>query len=171
MNINAGRNTMTSTPVGNVAPQANVFRGPEVYTLADQANDAIPAEIRDRFHTDEHGKVVLFTQPPDAAPSSGLSHESEGLGHSARYLANREKYLARKQQRRDEINAQKKLAELRRAANMPEGQEREDEINRLVDTVVAGIKAWTASHTKETERLFKQLGVPPSRITAGAQSN
>ncbi|KAH6668673.1 hypothetical protein F5X68DRAFT_176476 [Plectosphaerella plurivora] len=170
MNINAGRNTMASTPVGNPAPQANVFRGPEVYTLADQANDAIPAEIRERFHRDEHNKVIFFTVPPDAPPSSGLSHESEGLGHSARYLANRDKYLARKQQRRDELGAKKNIAELRRAANMPEGQEREDEINRIVEGIVAGLTEWTASHTKETERLFKQLGVSTTRI-ASAQSN
>lgn len=170
MNINASRSTMASTPAGNTAPQANAFRGPEVFSLAEQANDAIPAQIRERFHTDEHNKLIFFTVPPDVPPQSGLSHESEGLGHSARYLANRESYLARKQQRRDELAAKKNIAELRRAANMPEGQEREDEINRIVDSVVSGLMAWTADYNKETERLFKQLGVSPTRI-ATAQSN
>lgn len=74
----------------------------EVYTLPDQANLSIPAEIREQYQRDEFGRVLFFTTPP-AATSKAVGNSDLG-GHSVRYLAEkarREEQLANKRAERD----------------------------------------------------------------------
>jgi chromatin structure-remodeling complex subunit RSC1/2 len=68
-------------PVGYKALQPN-----EVFILSDQANAAIPPEIREQFQQDENGRILFFTAPPLNAPKLA-NKEDRTLGHSARYLA------------------------------------------------------------------------------------
>jgi hypothetical protein len=68
----------------------------EVYVLPDSANASIPKDIRDRFHTDELGRVLFFTGPP--VETDKVSHS--GLRHSA-------SYLAKKIKREQELKEQK----------------------------------------------------------------
>ncbi|OJD20932.1 hypothetical protein ACJ73_07733 [Blastomyces percursus] len=62
----------------------NAPRPVETFILSDNANAAIPEEIRRQFHCDERGRVLFFTSPPlDVVPPA----EQTGLKHSLRYLA------------------------------------------------------------------------------------
>jgi chromatin structure-remodeling complex subunit RSC1/2 len=55
----------------------------EVFHLSDTANAAIPADIREQFHCDDHGRVLFFATPPlDLVPPA-----EKRLGHSLKYLA------------------------------------------------------------------------------------
>lgn len=65
---------------------ANAPRPIEVFHLSDSANAAIPADIREQFHTDDRGHVLFFSsQPMDIVPSS-----QQTLSHSLKYLATKD---------------------------------------------------------------------------------
>ncbi|KAL2132869.1 hypothetical protein VTI74DRAFT_3215 [Chaetomium olivicolor] len=102
----------------------NIPRAPEVYTLADNIDAAIPPEVREQFQRDENGRVLFFTAPPlNRSPSStdkkaGVAEQYAHLGHSVRHLASIKQLReerARKRKERDEAlsrerEANKKLA-------------------------------------------------------------
>ena len=93
-------------------PTTGNYRDPppiEVYTLPDQANLSIPAEIREQYQHDEYGRVLFFTTPP--VSTANASNGSEVTGHSVRYLAakaRREEQLAK---RRQEVDLQRQAEE------------------------------------------------------------
>ncbi|CAG7997621.1 unnamed protein product [Penicillium nalgiovense] len=90
----------------------NAPRPVEVFHLSDAANAAIPEDIRDQFHCDDHGRVLFFSAPPvDFIPSS-----KQKLGHSLKYLATKEEH-------------QKKVVERKRKL-ADEQMEREDAAKR-----------------------------------------
>ncbi|PGH00464.1 chromatin structure-remodeling complex subunit RSC1/2 [Blastomyces parvus] len=87
----------------------NAPRPVETFILSDNANAAIPEEIRRQFHCDEKGRVLFFTSPPlDVVPPA----EQTGLGHSLRYLAAKKERAKLIEKRRLE----KKQMEQERAA-------------------------------------------------------
>ncbi|XP_044717589.1 bromodomain-containing protein [Hirsutella rhossiliensis] len=52
---------------GSTTQHATVYnppRPPEVYTLTDGANDALPTALRQGFQHDDAGRVLFFTAPP-----------------------------------------------------------------------------------------------------------
>lgn len=64
----------------------NAPRPIEVFHLSDNANTAIPEDIREQFHCDDQGHVLFFSAPPlDIVPSV-----QQRLGHSLKYLAAKE---------------------------------------------------------------------------------
>jgi len=70
-----------------------------VFYLPDTANAAIPADIREQFQTDAHGRILFFTAPP--IPDADEADEKKKLAHTPKYLAwkarqMREKLLKRK---------------------------------------------------------------------------
>ncbi|KAK5132972.1 hypothetical protein LTR08_008335 [Meristemomyces frigidus] len=87
------------------APRPNTasYRDPppiEVYVLPDQANLSIPAEVREQYQRDEHGRVLFFTAPPVATEEVVTGTR----GHSIRFLAERARRkdgLARKRKERE----------------------------------------------------------------------
>ncbi|KAI9830258.1 MAG: hypothetical protein M1819_005785 [Sarea resinae] len=72
----------TNVPAGN---PYNPPKPVEMYHLSDAANQAIPEDIRNQFHQDEHGHVLFSDKPP----LDVLKPVKEGmaLGHSPGYLA------------------------------------------------------------------------------------
>jgi len=110
------RPAMTATP--NAAPMphagsgANVYnppRAPEVYTIAPNVNDAIPAEARELYDRDEHGRILFFTAPPVPRSGNGLAPEYAGLGHSTRHLSEFKQHAA--ERRRQRAERDERLAE------------------------------------------------------------
>lgn len=81
----------------------------EVYTLPDQANLSIPAEVRELYQRDENGRVLFFTTPPVAA--NAASSEGVPTGHSVRYLAARVRRQEELARRRSEAEAARESEE------------------------------------------------------------
>lgn len=82
----------------------NPPRPPEVYTLPEPINDALPRDVREGFERDREGRVLFFTAPP-LDRSNKLAPTSAELGHSIKYLAGRKSWLDernRKRRERDE---------------------------------------------------------------------
>ena len=64
-----------------------------VWHLPDAANASIPADIRNQFQQDAHGRVLFFTEPPVASRDSKTSP----LKHTPTYLQWKAKDLKEKQ--------------------------------------------------------------------------
>lgn len=93
----------------------NAPRPVEVFHLSDAANAAIPEDIRDQFHCDDHGRVLFFSAPPvDFIPPS-----KQKLGHSLKYLATKEEHHKKVEERKrklaDEQAEREEAAKRRRA--------------------------------------------------------
>ncbi|TVY81945.1 Chromatin structure-remodeling complex subunit RSC1 [Lachnellula suecica] len=152
-----------SAPVRTVAPaqaahtsstnQYNPPRAVEVYTLADQANAAIPAEIRSQFHTDEYGKVIFFTAPPlDANP---IPKEAQHLGHSLRYLADKARNKNADEQKRKAREAELEVEATERVKRMKgtaEGKQK-----WLFDQKLKALETWESKMENSTDDLYKGL--------------
>lgn len=77
----------------------NAPRPVEVFHLSDAANAAIPEDIRDQFHCDDHGRVLFFSAPPvDFIPPS-----KQKLGHSLKYLATKEEHQKKVEERKRKL--------------------------------------------------------------------
>lgn len=82
----------------------NAPRPVEVFHLSDAANAAIPEDIRDQFHCDDHGRVLFFSAPPvDFIPPS-----KQKLGHSLKYLATKEEHQKRVEERKRKLAVEQK---------------------------------------------------------------
>ncbi|PYH95215.1 RSC complex subunit [Aspergillus ellipticus CBS 707.79] len=127
----------------------NAPRPIEVFHLSDAANAAIPTDIREQFHCDDHGRVLFFSCPPlDIVPSI-----QQKLGHSLRYLA-------AKEERRKVREAQKRKGD-------HEKEEREVIVKRQraddraalvarVDTVtVRAVETLTTQIMEDTDKLYE----------------
>lgn len=128
----------------------NAPRPIEVFHLSDTANAAIPSEIREQFHRDDHGRVLFFSTPPlDLVPPA-----EKRLGHTLKYLAAK---AAKDEQRR--VKAQEKRRAEEEAAQAEQTAKRarlegdrataakverltEKAITVLTDQVVAGTDAF-----------------------------
>ncbi|ODH46796.1 hypothetical protein GX48_07128 [Paracoccidioides brasiliensis] len=90
---------------------SNAPRPVETFILSDNANAAIPEDIRKQFHCDEKGRVLFFTSPPlDIVPPV----EQTVLGHSLRYLAAKEERQKKIEKRKLEQLEEKKERERER---------------------------------------------------------
>lgn len=110
-------------PVQNTPGGGNMYnppRPPEVYTLPDAVNDAMPLELRQNFQRDENGRILFFTAPPLDRRDDGMSSTSSGLGHSAKYLAGRNEWLAEREKKRKERDASRAEERRKRASPTPE---------------------------------------------------
>lgn len=158
-------------PVG-----ANVYnapRAPEVYTLADNVDAAIPKEVREQFQQDEQGRVLFFTAPPLSRPTAGsgtpgVSEQYAGLGHSVSHLATirqlREE-RARKRKERDEAIAREKRAqeqkereERNRKRAKGDGDGNSDLERKKVEAYEQFILTWSKMMNEETKALLGELG-------------
>ncbi|PLN77969.1 putative RSC complex subunit [Aspergillus taichungensis] len=138
-----------------VAPGAvynsNGPRPTEVFHLSDVANEAIPADIREKFHCDDQGRVLFFSSPPlDIIPSL-----QPKLGHSL-------KYLAAKEERRKLVESRKRKEsdeEQERAENAK--RQRADEETTLASRVealtVKAMEAMTENIVSGTDTIYEML--------------
>lgn len=85
----------------------NAPRPVEVFHLGDAANAAIPEDIRQQFHCDDHGRVLFFSAPPvDFVPPS-----TQKLGHSLKYLATKEERQKKVEERKRKLDDEQKERE------------------------------------------------------------
>lgn len=108
----------------------------EVYTLPDQANLSIPAEVREQYQRDEFGRVLFFTTPPvvSSGPGSMSNGDSSGAptGHSIRYLAARARRKEVIEKRRQEAELERQQEErVAKKARLDANQAAEVDIEKL----------------------------------------
>lgn len=157
---------------GNTAPHANVYnppRPPEVYTLPDNVNEALPPPLRQGFQHDGAGRVLFFTAPPLDRSHKGLSPRSAALGHSVKYLAGREAWLAeRDRKRKDRDEAGKHGASHKRVALDT------DHSPELADVVIShaagAINKWFQRLDQETQGWRRDAGLDGWRKAATERS-
>ncbi|KAK4099865.1 hypothetical protein N658DRAFT_147231 [Parathielavia hyrcaniae] len=153
----------------------NVPRAPEVYTLQDPIDQAIPHEVREQFQRDDHGRVLFFTAPPLSRTArnsnsggnggGGVAEQYAGLGHSVRHLASirqlREE-RARKRKERDEALEREREASRKRAAlkEVSERRERDVEAERegRQEVLRQVMLAWAAEIERGTGVLDEAIG-------------
>ncbi|KAM5366384.1 hypothetical protein ACJZ2D_010575 [Fusarium nematophilum] len=164
------RSPMAPTP-GSAMQGGNVYnppRPPEVYTLPDNVNEALPPELRQSFQHDSTGRVLFFTAPPLDRPHKGISHESAGLGHSIKYLAGRQEWLAereRKRKERDEKDAQ--LSQKRVGTDVTASRQAKDEV---VAQASGAMAKWLQQLDEDTQRWKKETGIEGWREVSGEKS-
>jgi len=153
-------------------------RGPQVYHLPDEIENSIPQEIRDRYPKDDQGKMLWFTSPPEDRAANDLAPESQGIGHSLSYTEavakiqdqSTEDIEATANQQLRSMTALKKKAYLKRLRQrvekrairekMAQAKTDEAEADELAAKAVQGLVHWTIEYEKETEAMFKRLGIP-----------
>jgi chromatin structure-remodeling complex subunit RSC1/2 len=145
---------MPAMPHGNAY---NPPRPPEVYTLPDNLNDALPPDIRHGFQHDEAGRVLFFTAPPLERPHKGLSATSAGLGHSVKYLAGREEWLASRERKRKERDERETLSSHKRSASAE--AETEASIGDFVNQAVGAMDRWFERFDQDTRQWEKDTGL------------
>lgn len=96
----ASRNVSNQPQQGHHANAYNPPRPPEVYTLPDNINDALPDQIRSQLQHDSAGRVLFFTTPPSDHPHNRLAPGNTALGHSLRYLAGRDDWRVQREAKR-----------------------------------------------------------------------
>ncbi|KAH0543967.1 hypothetical protein FGG08_001734 [Glutinoglossum americanum] len=124
----------------------------EVYHLSDAANHSIPEDIREKFHRDEHGRILFFTAPPlDPLPPV---KKGDAVGHSVRYLAQKQKHVeAMKLKRKRDQEAHEALAETRKKVKK-EGEEFGAEIAKLKEKAIGMLEQQMVDGTL---RMYKRL--------------
>ncbi|AEO60256.1 hypothetical protein MYCTH_108504 [Thermothelomyces thermophilus ATCC 42464] len=155
--------SMTPHPHANTGHVYNVPRAPEVYTLADPVDAAIPADVREQFQRDEQGRVLFFTAPPLNRPANGVAEQHAGLGHSVRHLASISELRAeraRKRKERDEALAREQEANKKLAASRERQAQRrqEDERKSQADALEKFLVAWAAEIDRGTKTINEALG-------------
>lgn len=117
----------------------------EVYTLPDQANLSIPAEIRERYQRDELGRVLFFTAPP-VIPDQ----VEEGVrGHSVRYLAAKARKGEMQAQKRKQVQLQRQAEErVVKKARVEEGERVKKDVQTLQRKALRELEAQLAASVK-----------------------
>jgi chromatin structure-remodeling complex subunit RSC1/2 len=131
----------------------NPPRPTEVYTLSDQANAAIPEDIREQFHRDDRGHVLFFASPPLAVPKVAVNGKQ--LQHSARYLAaraRRSKERDLKRQREEEANAEREEARKK--------MKKEEDLKlaqQVEESTAKAFSIWVEETIAGTNELYKKM--------------
>jgi chromatin structure-remodeling complex subunit RSC1/2 len=152
------------TPQGGHMSQPNMYnppRPPEVYTLPDPINEALPAQVRDNVQHDKSGRVLFFTAPPLDRANSGVSSESAALGHSARYLAGRKEWLAERDRKRKERDEKLNAEGAKRSTQEQSALDKETEETAVAVTVQAAtaMRSWLQHFDQDTQQWTKDAGL------------
>jgi chromatin structure-remodeling complex subunit RSC1/2 len=142
-------------PASSSSNAYNPPRPVEVYHLSDGANASIPADIREQFHRDEHGRVLFFTAPPlDVSPVPEATKKK--LGHSLKYLAvkSREKRAPSDESQVTANSAPIKDEKPQLKREMEDVDERTEEIKRLK---VHALEVLGSQIQDGTERIYKEM--------------
>ena len=137
-------------------PQPTVYnpnapRPVEVFQLSDAANAAIPADIREQFHCDDHGRVLFFSSRPlDIATST-----RQKLGHSLKYLAAKEERRKKVEQRKRKAHEQE--GEREESAKRARADEEAVLATRVESLTNRAIETITNQVVAETNKLYKAL--------------
>ena len=147
------------TPVQQAPVSESGYPRPdEVFRLPENANLAIPEEVRNQFQQDEQGHILFFTAPPlDTLPPV---KPGSAVGHTAKYLATK-------------IRAQIAAKEKRKAAGLPEDagekeeravakrmkrEEEDSEISEKIRTTRdQALKLWIKQMDNGTNAIYQDL--------------
>ena len=137
-------------------PSVPAQRLPEVGHLPENANLAIPEDMRNQFQQDENGHVLWFTSPPvDTLPPT---KPHSAIGHTAKYLA-------------EKIRKRKALTEKRKAEGLAEEEVRQpqpvvkavrygvegDLQQQINDLTVKALWKWNEQMQEGTDRIYQSL--------------
>ncbi|KAM3449505.1 hypothetical protein MY5147_009729 [Beauveria neobassiana] len=154
-NIAAGsRNIATQPQPGNHNNAYNPPRPPEVYTLPDSTNEALPFQIRAQLQRDNAGRVLFFTAPPSDRPRHQLSPEDSGLGHSLRYIAEREDWRTQRENKRkarDQAALQSTSKRIGSRVDLTDG--------RLASEARDAVDQWFRQIGQDTEKWKQEAGL------------
>lgn len=155
--------SITTLPHANAQPGNiyNVPRAPEVYTLAENVDAAIPKEVRDQLQCDENGRILFFTAPPLKRPDNGVAESYAGLGHSVSHLASVKQIREerrRKRKERDEALAREQDSNKRRSPSEEADRKEEKQAQAQAAFVEQVLRNWAAGLNKGTELLETDLG-------------
>lgn len=142
-----------ATPHASAANAYNPPRAPEVYTLSDAANSAIPADIRAQFHKDEYGHVIFYTAPPLAVDT--LPEEAQTLGHSLRYLADKARHEEELEKKRKARAAQLEIEASEKIKRMKANNE--SKVEMALRQNVKALSSWTEQMEEGTDEMYKQM--------------
>lgn len=134
----------------------NPPRPPEVYTLPDTLNDAIPPEVRQSFQHDGAGRILFFTAPPLDRLHKGISNDSAGLGHSIKYLAGREKWLTDREKKRKDRDEKLNMESQKRLELEAAAQESRQELSLQATNAMA---QWIEHIDDDTQRWKREAGL------------
>ena len=142
-----------ATPHASAGNAYNPPRAPEVYTLADTANSAIPADIRAQFHQDEHGRVLFYTAPPlDVDP---IPREISSLGHSLRYLADKARDNEEREKKRKARAAQLETEAYEKMKRLK--TDSEGKAGWIAEQKTKGMRSWAEQVERGTDEIYKQM--------------
>ena len=155
-----------STPAGRYAPSttqrlpganASGQRQTEVWHLPENANLAIPEDIRNQFQQDAQGHVLFWTAPP--METMAAVKPGSAIGHTARYLADRIRAKkAAKEKRKAEGLPEIEADESRRAAKkLCNGTAQEVDPQQIEDLKIKALQTWTHQMQAGTDNIYKQL--------------
>lgn len=141
----------------------NAPRPVEVFHLVENANSAIPEDIRRQFHCDERGHVLFFSAPPlDIIPAT-----QPRLGHSLKYLA------AKEERQKKVAERKRKLAEDQKQRDEEAKRRRADEetalaarVETLAPKAIASLLRGVASGTDELYRALSPDQADSARAAA-----
>lgn len=148
----------------------NPPRLPEVYTLTDNVNETLPADVRQSFQHDADGRILFFTAPPLDRPHKGVSSESSGLGHSAQYLAGRKEWLAEREKKRKERGEKtpgEEDAAKRIALDVDGDDEEMDSAGAIASQTMSAMGKWFQRFDQDTDQWRKEAGLEGWRQPVG----
>ena len=139
-------------------PESTFSRPDEVFRLPQNANLAIPEEVRNQFHQDEHGHILFFTAPPlntlqPVKPGSAV-------GHTAKYLADKlRKQITIKEKRKESDDT---IAEDLQSQNGPAKKLKQDTVDpelasRISTTKNEALKLLIKQMQNGTDRIYQDL--------------
>lgn len=140
----------------------NPPRPPEVYTLPDPIQEALPAELREDLQRDQYGRVLFFTAPPLDRTYNGIAPESAALGHSAKYLAGRQEWLAereRKRKQRDEEELNQENAKRLALERSEHEKDSEDAASSVTSQAIGAMGKWLRQFDKDTAQWKNEAGL------------
>lgn len=150
----SSRNTAPQSQTGHHNNAYNPPRPPEVYTLPDSTNEAVPSHIRTQLQCDKVGRVLFFTAPPLDRPHHQLSPEDSGLGHSLRYLAGQREWRVERENKRkarDQIRSQSTSKRTEPSVDMIDGE--------LAEEARGAVVQWFSQIGQETEKWRQETGL------------
>lgn len=150
----SSRNTASQPQPGHHNNAYNPPRPPEVYTLPDSTNEAVPSHIRTQLQCDNVGRLLFFTAPPLDRPRHQLSPEDSGLGHSLRYLAGQREWRVQrdnKRKARDQIHSQSTSKRTGPSVHVIDGE--------LAEEAREAVVQWFSQIGQETEKWRQETGL------------
>lgn len=154
-----------STPSNRYAPPvnqrlpgatANAARPQEVWHLPENANLAIPEEVRKEFQQDAQGHVLFWTSPPvETLPPV---KPGSALGHTARYLADkiRMKKTAREKRKAEGLPEEDSSQPPRETKRVSQGTHEVTQ-QQIEDLQLKAIMKWNEQLQASTDNIYKKL--------------